>query len=191
MKQKDNRLGEDTHISKTESEQVISRRAALRRFGFTSLATFAGVLGVDDLARIAISHMKSQGFNDTLTKGIAKELRGAGIAFAQGTGNVSYKCGVHIVPCTVCAMEPETGQYVQPCPCQPNSSACLNCSHFGSDTCDDQDIQDIKFCNCQQSLINRYPGCADCTGYPTGDPACVAFNTGIADCRTRYANGTL
>lgn len=60
------------------NEEKLSRRAALRRIGMTGGIAVLGLLTVDDLARVAAKKLEQ----NELTRGIAKDFKSAGVAFA-------------------------------------------------------------------------------------------------------------
>ena len=84
MEGKDKNVGEDIEARRARFEnERMTRRGALRKFGFMAgMAVFA-TLSVDDLARIAAKKMQdneaTKGIGDTL----AKEFRAAGVALAN------------------------------------------------------------------------------------------------------------
>ena len=84
MEGKDENVGEDLAARRVRFEnERMTRRGALRKFGFMAgMAVFA-TLSVDDLARIAAKKMQdaeaTKGIGDTL----AKEFRAAGVALAN------------------------------------------------------------------------------------------------------------
>ena len=64
--------------SENQDQEKLSRRAALRRIGMTSGIAFVGLLTIDDLARVASRKLEQ----NELTRGIAKDFKSAGVAFA-------------------------------------------------------------------------------------------------------------
>ena len=66
-------------------QEKMSRRAALRRIGMTSGIAVLGLLTIDDLARVASQKLEQ----NELTRGIAKDFKSAGVAFADTLGGPS------------------------------------------------------------------------------------------------------
>ena len=60
----------------------LSRRAALRRIGMTGGLSVLGLLTIDDLARLSADKLAQT----ELTRGLAADLRNAGVAFADVYG---------------------------------------------------------------------------------------------------------
>ncbi len=71
----------DSSLDKLAQEKM-SRRAALRRIGMVGGMTVLGVLSIDELARVSSSRLEQY----ELTRGIAKDFRKAGVAFADANG---------------------------------------------------------------------------------------------------------
>jgi hypothetical protein len=149
----------------------MSRRAALRKAGVTSLLSVVGLVSADDLARLVIDKLRENAALRDMTNGIAADLRRAGVAFADTD---DYCTGVLESFCT------DDG------PCA-NGGPCLGCTNRTNVDCADcTEAADWKFCNCQQAAINQYPSCVDCSGYPTGAPECAAFGALIAACAVQH-----
>jgi len=67
----------------------MTRRAALRRLGMTGAMTVLGVLSIDDLARVAAKKLDEH----EMTRGLAKDFKDAGIAFADTLPSSSMNSG--------------------------------------------------------------------------------------------------
>jgi len=65
------------------AQEKLTRRAALRRIGMTGAMTVLGVLSIDELARVAAKKLDEH----EMTRGLAKDFRDAGVAFADTTSN--------------------------------------------------------------------------------------------------------
>ena len=76
--------------AKFEAEKL-TRRQALKRFGFRAAGAALAAFTVDDLARAVISRMEKEKMMRGMTDGIAKEFKNAGIAFAE-PGASSFGC---------------------------------------------------------------------------------------------------
>ncbi len=77
-------------LQKYEREQL-SRRAALRKMGYTSaLAAFA-MFSVDDLARMVGKAMEQRARDSQVAEVAARELQGAGVVMATAGGPNSTK----------------------------------------------------------------------------------------------------
>jgi hypothetical protein len=100
----------ETKLEKLEREQM-TRRAALRKIGYTSaLATFA-MFGVDDVVRLVGQKMQHQARNNQVAEVVAKELRSAGVAMANTKSNG---------PCAGCCSAPDN-------PDGSSTSICQDC----------------------------------------------------------------
>ena len=167
-----------------------NRRAALRRIGITTGATFLGLFAADDLARLAIAGLERHRATQGIAAELAREFNGAGVAYAQGG---TYHCGVRDQPCITCGTPGDPGgdglaQDNPGCPCGDGwTMPCLECNVPDSN-CDCMDVADYKFCCCQRAAINTYPCCVDCAGHPLGSPSCncTAFNAAIDLCGSQY-----
>ena len=67
-------------------QEKLTRRAALRRIGMTSGIAVLGLLTIDDLARVSAKKLEQH----ELTRGIAKDFKSAGVAFADTLGGGGY-----------------------------------------------------------------------------------------------------
>jgi hypothetical protein len=68
-------------------KQKMTRRQALGRVGFLAGAAAVAALSVDDLARLAGNEMSRRATGNKAIDQVAKELKGAGVAFADTGGN--------------------------------------------------------------------------------------------------------
>ena len=66
---------------KVEQERL-TRRAALRKMGYTSGIAIFSMFAVDDLARMAIQKMEQHKETKQIAETVAKEFKNTGIAFA-------------------------------------------------------------------------------------------------------------
>jgi len=167
------------------NDAVVSRRAALRRLGFTTGAGMLGMFAADDAVRMVLAGLEQHRETKAIASVLANDFRAAGIAYAQVPG---YHCGVQGVLCQACP-DDSWGNPIPPCPCDPYSAGCIGCNPPTSCT-DCMTVADYRFCCCQQAAVNAYPACADCVGYPLGDPTCIAYNSAIIACSLQYRNDT-
>jgi hypothetical protein len=176
------------HFSKAEDKRVsgdlLSRRAALRRLGFTAGAGLFGMIAADDAARLVISEMQKREATRGVADALAKDFGSAGIASAQ----LTEICGVLTIGCIYYNIDPLTMMCSHPTPCGCEEP-CLNCPPPG-ELCECMDVADWKFCNCLQAAANAYPCCADCNGTPLGNPSCsctvYSFNVNYCGAVYRY-----
>ena len=89
--------GKDENVnSPTENERVrfenerMTRRKALRKFGFTAGMAVFSVLTVDDLARVASKKLQETEATKGIGDMLAKEFRSAGVALANDPGGDPY-----------------------------------------------------------------------------------------------------
>ncbi len=96
----------ETKMQKFEREQL-SRRAALRKMGYTSaLAAFA-LFGVDDVVRLVGRKMERRAADDRVAEQVAKELQCVGVTLASpiSSGNpcqdcwTNFVCAIHLCGC--------------------------------------------------------------------------------------------
>lgn len=79
---------------KVEQERL-TRRAALRKMGYTSSIALFSMFAVDDLARMAIKQMEQHRETRQIAETVAKEFKNSGIALAN---SISDYCGC-VDPC--------------------------------------------------------------------------------------------
>lgn len=87
-------------VIEKEAEEKMTRRAALRRIGMTGGLTVLGVLSIDELARLSAKKLEQH----EMTKGLAKDFKEAGVAFAdtttpEGYGNDGNGEGYELADC--------------------------------------------------------------------------------------------
>lgn len=78
--------GQDAEPKKTLAEiekERITRRVALRKFGFGAGMAALMALSVDDLARMAARKLEQHAGDNQVASAVAKEFKNAGIAFAN------------------------------------------------------------------------------------------------------------
>ena len=80
---------------KVEQERL-TRRAALRKMGYTSGIALFSMFAVDDLARMAIQKMEQHKETQQIAETVAKEFESSGIALANFTSSVP--CGYNTFP---------------------------------------------------------------------------------------------
>lgn len=78
--------GQDAEPKKTLAEienERITRRAALRKFGFGAGMAAIMALSVDELARMAAVKLQQNAGDNQVANAVAKEFRNVGVAFAD------------------------------------------------------------------------------------------------------------
>lgn len=180
-------VGSSESVTNRVEDSRVSRRAALRRLGFTAGAAFLGMFAADDLTRLVLSGMERHDATRGIADSLAHEFRDAGIAYGQGGGGSSH-CGINDVPCRCQFIDPETGTCPNPGPCGC-CDPCLHCTPPDSN-CFCMDVADYKWCCCKQAAINQYPSCVDCNGAPNGNPGCLEFNLAMAQCEAQHTQDT-
>ena len=132
----------------------LSRRAALRRIGMTGGLSVLGLLTIDDLARLSAGKLAQT----ELTRGLAADLRSAGVAFADVYG-----------PLGPAPRDPgPRGEPLDPYPECNGNCDCI---------CHDGGYVDCR---------NARPAPAGCD--PDGgtfSPHCTAYNNSVTACRAK------
>jgi hypothetical protein len=118
----------ETKLEKFEREQM-SRRAALRKMGYTSALATLAMFGVDDVVRLVGQKMQMQARNNQVANIVAQEFANSGIALAspstcQECYNVSF-CGY--ATCNTCTQPGQPGANQEQCYNQVavNFNACI------------------------------------------------------------------
>ncbi len=134
----------ETKTQKLEREQL-SRRAALRKLGYTSVLSVFALFSVDDLARMVGRAMEQKARDNEVAEVVARELRDAGLAMAQPTGPYASCAGAeNLTNCLACNQARSNG-------CQANAktpaqkTACTNCSNTGKSDCNANPTDWSKF----------------------------------------------
>ncbi len=105
---------------KVEQERL-TRRAALRKMGYTSGIALFSMFAVDDLARMAIKKMEQHKETRQIAETVAKEFKNSGIAFANSTSNYTPTCCTSNLDCSCC------GGTAATCDCCSGSSDPTGC----------------------------------------------------------------
>lgn len=80
-------------------QEKMTRRAALRKFGFGAGMAAFSLLGVDDFARMVGQRMERVAGDNKVAQHVAKEFQNAGIAMADPGGTpLSTNCGGENAP---------------------------------------------------------------------------------------------
>ncbi len=128
-------VSETPKWDKVEQERL-TRRAALRKMGYTSGIALFSMFAVDDLARMAIKKMEQHKETRQIAETVAKEFENSGIALANPNYSNCNGCVPNCVagayqeciPCT----SPCTGSYVSNISCGDSrytKAQCRDCCH--------------------------------------------------------------
>ena len=118
----------------------LSRRAALRRIGMTGGLSVLGLLTIDDLARLSANKLAQA----ELTRGLAADLRSAGVAFADHYPS-----------------SPPAGPFPSPGAVDPYPECNGNCSCIGQNTYNDCINQGRHPLICQNDQAKAQKECDD------------------------------
>ena len=143
-------------------QEKMTRRAALRKFGFgAGLAAFS-LLGVDDIARMVGKRMERMAGDNKVAGQIAKEFQGAGIAFAAGP---SYGGGGGGNP--GCGSPPSTCQH---CANQMHLDNCYCVDTYGGNGLGSNPNPTL-YTHCINQMQYNYEGCSNCWCAPNQYPS--------------------
>lgn len=120
--------------AKLEAEKM-SRRQALKKMGVTAGFMLVAMPSIDDLARLAAAKLQETQATRAIGDSLAKDLRGAGVAFADTMGTPQYYAPIHMPP--KCKNgDPNNG----------NNGGVANC----------EDCQAAQFKNCRKKKAAGY-----------------------------------
>lgn len=125
-----------SEVKKTSEEveqEQLTRRAALRKFGFGAGMAALMALSVDDFARMAARKLEQHAGDNKVANAVAKEFRNAGVAFASGPS-----CSPYCTPDILHTCEPCYGGYILTRIACPNSN-CALCADFYMPGCYDNE----------------------------------------------------
>ncbi len=95
----------ETRLEKFEREQM-SRRAALRKIGYTSAMATLAMFGADDVMRLVGRKMEQRARDSQVAEVVARELSGAGVAMALNV-NPCQNCVTAKTNCLIVALTNE------------------------------------------------------------------------------------
>ncbi len=86
-------------LAERVEQERLTRRQALRKFGFGAGLSAFMLLGVDDLARMVGREMERRAGDNKVAEQIANEFQGMGVAFASpsGSGDPCQDCYNHYI----------------------------------------------------------------------------------------------
>ncbi len=88
-------------------QERLTRRAALRKMGYTSGIALFSMFAVDDLARMAIKKMEQHKETKQIAETVAREFKNSGIALANSGSNYNG-CPTIFCDCTYTCGQPGT-----------------------------------------------------------------------------------
>jgi len=139
-------------------QERLTRRAALRKMGYTSGIALFSMFAVDDLARMAIQKMEQHKETKQIAETVAKEFKNSGIAMA----NPNYSnCGGCVANCVA-------GPYQE---CIACDSGCPG-SYVSNIGCNDSRYSKAQ---CRLCCASRNPG-STTSPENTGYSLCVSYS---------------
>lgn len=142
------------------ADEKLSRRAALRRIGMIGGMAVLGTLSIDDLARVSAKKLEQ----NELTRGIAKDFRSAGVAFAdveQGSLGGESMAG-----------RPRRPRIPKPASCSGGAANCEDCMADYLAACQEKasrggNVAGLEVCRHAENLCVRYCYTENASGFAT------------------------